>query len=90
MSGRARTALLDSYEAERIPVARRLLDTTDRAFSLVVSDNPLAGLLRTKVLARVAALAMSSRLTAVFSDIQFWVPVAVLTAGALILYWVSR
>ena len=33
---------------------------------------------------------MSSRLTAVFSDIQFWVPVAVLIAGALILYWVSR
>jgi len=60
VSGRARTALLDSYEAERIPVARRLLDTTDRAFSLVVSDNPLAGLLRTKVLARVAALAMTS------------------------------
>jgi hypothetical protein len=33
---------------------------------------------------------MPSRLTAVFSDIQFWVPVAVLIAGALILYWVSR
>ncbi len=60
VSGRAKPALLDSYEEERIPVATRLLDTTDRAFSLVVSDNPLAGLLRTKVLARVAALAMTS------------------------------
>jgi hypothetical protein len=51
-------ALLDSYEAERIPVARRLLSTTDRAFSLVVSDTRLAGLFRTRVLARIMALAM--------------------------------
>lgn len=50
--------LLDSYEDERIPVAKRLLDTTDRGFRMIVSDNPLAGLLRTKVLARIAALAM--------------------------------
>ncbi|WP_326537185.1 FAD-dependent monooxygenase [Pseudorhodoferax sp.] len=58
--GRAAPALLDSYEAERIPVAERLLDTTDRAFRAIVSDNPLAALLRTQVLARVAALAMRS------------------------------
>jgi 2-polyprenyl-6-methoxyphenol hydroxylase-like FAD-dependent oxidoreductase len=56
--GRAAAALLDSYEAERIPVARRLLNTTDRAFRLVVSDHWLAGLLRTQVLARMAAFAM--------------------------------
>ena len=37
-SGRAGPDLLDSYETERIPVARRLLSTTDRAFALVVSD----------------------------------------------------
>ena len=30
-AGRADAALLDSYEEERIPVARRLLNTTDRA-----------------------------------------------------------
>jgi hypothetical protein len=42
-----------------VPVARRLLDTTDRAFKLVVSDSWLVGLFRTKVLARIAALAMS-------------------------------
>jgi hypothetical protein len=58
VSGRAGTALLDSYEAERIPVARRLLSTTDRMFSLVVSDARLAGLLRTWILANVMALAM--------------------------------
>jgi hypothetical protein len=31
-----------------------------------------------------------SRLLPILSDIQFWVPVAFLAAGALILYWVSR
>jgi 2-polyprenyl-6-methoxyphenol hydroxylase-like FAD-dependent oxidoreductase len=56
--GRADPALLDSYEDERIPVARRLLNTTDRGFRLVVSDNPLAGMLRTKILARIAAFLM--------------------------------
>jgi 2-polyprenyl-6-methoxyphenol hydroxylase-like FAD-dependent oxidoreductase len=55
---RAGAALLDSYAAEREPVARRLLNTTDRAFRLVISDRWWAGLLRTRVLARVAALAM--------------------------------
>ena len=58
VSGRADQVLLDSYEAERIPVARRLLSTTDRMFSLVVSDTRLAGLLRTRVLAKAMALAM--------------------------------
>ncbi|WP_119421206.1 FAD-dependent oxidoreductase [Desertibaculum subflavum] len=58
VQGRADPALLDSYEAERSPVARRLLATTDRAFRLVVSDSWIAGLLRTKVLARLAAFAM--------------------------------
>ena len=39
-------------------MAQRLLETTDRAFRLVVSDSWLAGLLRTKILARIAAFAM--------------------------------
>jgi 2-polyprenyl-6-methoxyphenol hydroxylase-like FAD-dependent oxidoreductase len=59
VKGQADAALLDSYEEERIPVAQRLLNTTDRAFRLVVSDRWLAGLLRTKILARIAAFAMS-------------------------------
>jgi 2-polyprenyl-6-methoxyphenol hydroxylase-like FAD-dependent oxidoreductase len=58
-SGAAGAELLDSYEAERIPVAQRLLSTTDRAFSLVVSDTGLAGFFRTRVLAKVLALAMT-------------------------------
>jgi 2-polyprenyl-6-methoxyphenol hydroxylase-like FAD-dependent oxidoreductase len=59
VSGRAGLALLDSYESERIPVAERLLSTTDRAFSLVVSDSSLAGLFRTRILAKILGFAMS-------------------------------
>lgn len=59
IEGEAGDTLLDSYEAERLPVARRLLETTDRGFRLAVSDAPLAGLLRTRVLARFAAFAMA-------------------------------
>ncbi len=57
----AKPALLDSYEQERIPVARALLNGTDRAFRLVVTDNWFAGLLRTKILARLAAFAVNRK-----------------------------
>ncbi len=59
VTGKADSRLLESYNAERLPVARQLLATTDRAFKLVVSDGWIAGLLRTKVIARIAAFAMS-------------------------------
>ncbi|MCB9793804.1 MAG: FAD-dependent monooxygenase, partial [Alphaproteobacteria bacterium] len=39
--GEADEALLESYDAERAPVGRRLLGWTDRAFSLASSDNVL-------------------------------------------------
>jgi hypothetical protein len=58
VKGQADAALLDSYEQERIPVAQRLLRTTDRAFMLVVKDTWVAGLFRTQILARIAAFAM--------------------------------
>lgn len=58
VAGRADAKLLDTYEAERIPVARRLLSTTDRAFMLIVSKGAFAALLRTRILARMAAFAM--------------------------------
>jgi 2-polyprenyl-6-methoxyphenol hydroxylase-like FAD-dependent oxidoreductase len=57
-SGRAAASLLDSYEIERVPVAERLLRTTDQAFSFVVSDRWLAALFRTLVLPKVLAFAM--------------------------------
>jgi len=51
--------LLDTYEAERRPFAQQLLATTDRAFRVVVSENWFAGVLRTHIVPRVAAIAMS-------------------------------
>jgi hypothetical protein len=60
VQGRAADALLDSYEAERLPVAHRLLETTDRAFRYVVSDSWLAGVIRTRVASKVASFAMRS------------------------------
>ena len=57
--GRADEALLDTYEAERVPVAERLLETTDQAFSLIVSDRWLAGIFRTRILAKILAFAMT-------------------------------
>jgi 2-polyprenyl-6-methoxyphenol hydroxylase-like FAD-dependent oxidoreductase len=57
--GRAGASLLDSYEEERLPIAQRLLDTTDRMFRVIVSDSALAGVVRSKVIARIAAFLMS-------------------------------
>jgi hypothetical protein len=59
VSGRAGETLLDSYESERVPVAERLLKTTDQLFSLIVSDRWLAGIFRTRVLAKILAFAMT-------------------------------
>jgi 2-polyprenyl-6-methoxyphenol hydroxylase-like FAD-dependent oxidoreductase len=61
IEGKADPSLLDSYEAERQPVAQRLLDTTDRGFRMIVSDSPFAGLFRTQILARIAAFAVNRR-----------------------------
>jgi len=58
VSGRASEDLLDSYSNERIPVARRLLSSTDRGFSVIVSNNGLAKLFRTRILAKIMARAM--------------------------------
>ena len=54
----AAESLLDTYELERIPVAEKLLRTTDQVFSVVVSDRRLSALFRTQVQTRLLALAM--------------------------------
>lgn len=59
VNGKADASLLDTYEEERLPVAQRLLRTTDRLFVLLVSDSWFAGLFRTRILARIAARAMT-------------------------------
>jgi 2-polyprenyl-6-methoxyphenol hydroxylase-like FAD-dependent oxidoreductase len=49
LAGRAPVSLLDSYEAERIGFARRLVATTDRAFNLATADGWIAEILRTRL-----------------------------------------
>ena len=48
-AGRAPDRLLDSYEAERIGFARRLVATTDRAFSFATAQGRIANVMRTRV-----------------------------------------
>jgi 2-polyprenyl-6-methoxyphenol hydroxylase-like FAD-dependent oxidoreductase len=47
-------ALLDTYEAERIGFARRLVATTDRVFTVVTRPGRAAAFVRLRVFARVA------------------------------------
>lgn len=47
-------ALLDSYEPERIAFARRLVATTDQAFTAVISTGAFARIVRTKALPAIA------------------------------------
>jgi 2-polyprenyl-6-methoxyphenol hydroxylase-like FAD-dependent oxidoreductase len=49
VAGRAPDSLLDSYEAERIGFARRLVATTDRVFSFATADGWIADIMRTRV-----------------------------------------
>ena len=49
LDGRAPDTLLDSYEAERIAFARRLVRTTDQAFTLATAEGWLADVVRTRL-----------------------------------------
>ena len=49
LAGHAPDKLLDTYEAERIGFARRLVATTDRVFSFATADGRIADILRTRV-----------------------------------------
>ncbi len=59
LKGCADPKLLDSYEAERMAFARRLVATTDRAFTFVTRDGPLARFVRLFVVPRLVPLALS-------------------------------
>ena len=52
--GRADSSLLDSYEPERIAFARRLVATTDQAFTGVTSDGAIARRVRLNIVPAVA------------------------------------
>jgi 2-polyprenyl-6-methoxyphenol hydroxylase-like FAD-dependent oxidoreductase len=54
---RAHDAYLDQYEAERRPVAQRLVSTTDRLFETITSDGVIARAIRRTVVPVIAPLA---------------------------------
>jgi 2-polyprenyl-6-methoxyphenol hydroxylase-like FAD-dependent oxidoreductase len=75
-TGRAHDGLLDSYEAERRPVARTVLRGTDRGFALETTRNSIAAWLRTNVAGRLVGPltrvpAVRSRIFLLFS--QTWI-----------------
>jgi 2-polyprenyl-6-methoxyphenol hydroxylase-like FAD-dependent oxidoreductase len=49
LDDRAPDSLLDTYEAERIGFARRLVATTDRVFSFATAEGRIADIIRTRV-----------------------------------------
>jgi hypothetical protein len=61
LKGRAPESILDSYEPERIAFARRLVQTTDRAFSMVTSPSWSARLIRLEIFPRLLAVLIKTR-----------------------------
>lgn len=57
LKGHASAQLLDSYQIERQAFARRLVDTTDRVFSVATADGPLADFVRTRLAPLIAPVA---------------------------------
>ncbi len=53
LHGRANASILDSYEPERMSFARRLVATTDRAFTAVTSRGTIARLIRLEIVPRL-------------------------------------
>jgi 2-polyprenyl-6-methoxyphenol hydroxylase-like FAD-dependent oxidoreductase len=54
---RAKPAILDTYETERIAFARRLVATTDRVFTLATADGAVADFIRTRLVPILAPAA---------------------------------
>ncbi len=54
--GQADVRILATYEPERIAFARQLVQTTDRAFTFVTNDGPLAQWIRLRLVPRILPL----------------------------------
>ena len=54
LKGEAGAALLDTYETERIAFARRLVETTDRGFTIVTRQGRIARVVRTRLVPAIA------------------------------------
>ncbi len=83
---RASTALLNSYEPERLAFARELVATTDRAFAVVTSDGAVARFVRMRVVPLVfpalfALDAMRRLLFRTLSQIEIAYPTSPISEG---------
>jgi len=58
LAGRAPDELLASYEVERAAFARRVVATTDRVFTFVNADGPIAEFVRTRVAPTIVSRVM--------------------------------
>ncbi|GAA2630747.1 FAD-dependent monooxygenase [Paractinoplanes durhamensis] len=56
LQGRRKDTWLDRYEAERRPVAKRLVGTTDRLFGAITAQSPLARALRRAIVPLAAPI----------------------------------
>lgn len=59
LKGAAHEGILDSYNEERLPNARRLLQTTDRMFNLAAGTDWLVNLIRTTIFPPMARFILS-------------------------------
>ncbi|HKP71233.1 MAG TPA: FAD-dependent monooxygenase [Pyrinomonadaceae bacterium] len=59
LRGDADEKILDSYNEERLPNAKALLNTTDRFFSLVASPEPVLSYIRTHIFPYIAGFAVT-------------------------------
>jgi 2-polyprenyl-6-methoxyphenol hydroxylase-like FAD-dependent oxidoreductase len=59
LKGSADERILDTYNEERLPNARRLLETTDRMFNIAAGTDWLLGLIRTTVFPAMAKYILS-------------------------------
>jgi 2-polyprenyl-6-methoxyphenol hydroxylase-like FAD-dependent oxidoreductase len=67
VNGEADKKLLDSYNEERLPVAMRLVQTTDRAFSVTSSDKWYLKFLRLYIVPKVISRLLSIKRFGVFA-----------------------
>jgi len=54
--GNAEERILETYHEERLPIARKLVRTTDKLFGITVSQNPFVVFWRVHVMPRLVAL----------------------------------
>jgi 2-polyprenyl-6-methoxyphenol hydroxylase-like FAD-dependent oxidoreductase len=67
ISGQAGRNVLETYNEERLPIAKRLVRTTDRVFSLTLNTNPLARFWIMYVAPKALALVLNEKHLARFA-----------------------